>query len=414
MKLAFQIATIQLLAKLSQTIVAMLGVTFGIGMFIGMISLMKGLNGFTDDLAMATTPHIRIYNDVKLARTPLLEEVFPNQMNLVHHQKPKNERKDLKNGFQIISYIKNDPRVLAVSPQLSTQVFYNYGVVQLNGTIAGVDILQEDKMFDLQGKIKAGGIQELIPPNDCIMIGKGLAKKLNAKVGDRVTITTPQGYTMKLKVVGIFQMGIGAIDDIKSYANIATVQKIMQKDSRFITEVSIKLKDIKASARVAKEYEKLFNYKAEDWETANATILIGKVFRDILTFAVSFTLLVVAGFGIYNILNMTIYNKMKDIAILKATGFTSGDVVRIFMIQSILIGLVGSMAGLLMGFGLASWMASIPVDFGDTFSLTRLPVSFDPAYYYIGVIFGITTTALAGYLPSRKAGKIDPIQILRG
>jgi lipoprotein-releasing system permease protein len=414
MKLAFQIALIQLLAKPSQTIVAMLGVTFGIGMFIGMISLMKGLNGFTDDLAMATTPHIRIYNDVKLARTPLLEEVFPNQMNLVHHQKPKNERKDLKNGFQIISYIKNDPRILAVSPQLSTQVFYNYGVVQLNGTIAGVDILQEDKMFDLQGKIKVGGIQELIPPNDCIMIGKGLAKKLNAKVGDRVTITTPQGYTMKLKVVGIFQMGIGAIDDIKSYANIATVQKIMQKDSRFITEVSIKLKDIKASARVAKEYEKLFNYKAEDWETANATILIGKVFRDILTFAVSFTLLIVAGFGIYNILNMTIYNKMKDIAILKATGFTSGDVVRIFMIQSILIGLVGSIAGLLMGFGLASWLASIPVDFGDTFSLTRLPVSFDPAYYYIGIIFGITTTALAGYLPSRKAGKIDPIQILRG
>ncbi|SFF46964.1 ABC transporter permease [Thermoflexibacter ruber] len=414
MKLAFQIAITQLLAKLSQTIVAMLGVTFGIGMFIGMISLMKGLNGFTDDLAMATTPHIRIYNDVKLERTPLLEEIFPNQMNLVHHQKPKNERKDLKNGFQIVNYIKNDPRVLGVSPQLSTQVFYNYGVVQLNGTISGVDILQEDKMFDLQGKIKAGGLQELIPPNDCILIGKGLAKKLNAKVGDRVTITTPQGYTMKLKVVGIFQMGIGAIDDIKSYANIATVQKIMQKDSRFITEVSVKMKNIKESGVVAKEYSKLFDYKAEDWETANATILVGKVFRDILTFAVSFTLLVVAGFGIYNILNMTIYNKMKDIAILKATGFTSGDVVRIFMVQSILIGLVGSVAGLLMGFGLASWLASIPVDFGDAFSLTRLPVSFDPTYYYIGVIFGITTTALAGYLPSRKAGKIDPIQILRG
>jgi lipoprotein-releasing system permease protein len=414
MKLAFQIAITQLLAKLSQTIVAMLGVTFGIGMFIGMISLMKGLNGFTDDLAMATTPHIRIYNDVKLERTPLLEEIFPNQMNLVHHQKPKNERKDLKNGFQIVNYIKNDQRVLAVSPQLSTQVFYNYGVVQLNGTISGVDILQEDKMFDLQGKIKAGGIQELIPPNDCILIGKGLAKKLNAKVGDRVTITTPQGYTMKLKVVGIFQMGIGAIDDIKSYANIATVQKIMQKDSRFITEVSVKMKNIKESGVVAKEYSKLFDYKAEDWETANATILVGKVFRDILTFAVSFTLLVVAGFGIYNILNMTIYNKMKDIAILKATGFTSGDVVRIFMVQSILIGLVGSVAGLLMGFGLASWLASIPVDFGDAFSLTRLPISFDPTYYYIGIIFGITTTALAGYLPSRKAGKIDPIQILRG
>lgn len=414
MKLAFQIAITQLLAKLSQTIVAMLGVTFGIGMFIGMISLMKGLNGFTDDLAMATTPHIRIYNDVKLERTPLLEEIFPNQMNLVHHQKPKNERKDLKNGFQIVNYIKNDPRVLGVSPQLSTQVFYNYGVVQLNGTISGVDILQEDKMFDLQGKIKAGGIQELIPPNDCILIGKGLAKKLNAKVGDRVTITTPQGYTMKLKVVGIFQMGIGAIDDIKSYANIATVQKIMQKDSRFITEVSVKMKNIKESGVVAKEYSKLFDYKAEDWETANATILVGKVFRDILTFAVSFTLLVVAGFGIYNILNMTIYNKMKDIAILKATGFTSGDVVRIFMVQSILIGLVGSVAGLLMGFGLASWLASIPVDFGDAFSLTRLPISFDPTYYYIGVIFGITTTALAGYLPARKAGKIDPIQILRG
>jgi lipoprotein-releasing system permease protein len=219
---------------------------------------------------------------------------------------------------------------------------------------------------------------------------------------------------MTLKIVGLFQMGIGTVDNVRSYANISTVQTILQQDKGYITDINLKLKDLHEAKAIAPEYEKMFNYKAEDWETANATFLTGVIIRNILTYSVSITLLVVAGFGIYNILNMTIYSKMKDIAILKAMGFSGKDVRNIFLIQAVVIGLIGSAVGLGIGYGLSYLISQAPFDGGDVISLDHLPVNFDPKYYIIGIIFGVTTTALAGYMPSRKASYVDPIEILRG
>jgi lipoprotein-releasing system permease protein len=414
MTLVVEIAKTHLLSKPKQTIIAMLGVTFGIGMFIALVSLMTGLNNFTEELTMTSSPDIHIYHDVTENRPSIIEQMNSTGINLVHHQKPKNETPKLRNAVQITELIRNDERVTGVAPSISSQVFYNYGPVQLSGNVLGVDIIEEDKLFALHAKMKQGKIEDLKANHDGIIMGKGLARKLNVQTGDRVVITTPQGFTMTLKVVGVFQMGLGAVDNVRSYANLTTVQTILQKDHLYITDINIKLKDLHQAKTIAPEFQKAFGYKSEDWETANATFLTGNIIRNIITYSVSITLLIVAGFGIYNILNMTIHNKMKDIAILKAMGFAGKDVKRIFMIQSLVIGLVGSMFGLLIGFTLSSLIARAPFNGGDFISLDHFPVNFDPRYYIIGIVFGITTTAFAGYMPSRKASKIDPIEILRG
>ncbi len=392
----------------------MLGVTFGIGMFIALVSLMTGLNDFTEELTMASSPDIHIYNDITESRASIAEEINTNGINIVHHQKPKKETAKVRNALQITEMIRRDPRVLGVAPTLSSQVFYNYGPVELPGNISGVDILEEDKLFDLRSKMKAGQIEDLLSNNDGIIIGTGIARKMNVKVGDRIVITTPQGHTMPLKIVGLFQMGIGTIDNVRSYANISTVQTILQQDHSYITDINIKLIDLLEAKTVASEYQAMFGYKAEDWETANSTFLTGIVIRNIITYSVSFTLLIVAGFGIYNILNMTIMNKMKDIAILKAMGFSGKDVRLIFMIQSLVIGFVGSVVGLCIGYVLSYLIAQAPFDGGDMVSLDHFPVNFDAKYYITGIVFGVLTTALAGYMPSRKAAYVDPIEILRG
>ena len=414
MKLVVEIAKTHLVSKPKQTIIAMLGVTFGIGMFIAMVSLMTGLNNFTEELTMTSSPDIHIYHDVTQARPSIIETVNISGVNKVHHQKPKSETSKVRNAMQIAEVIRNDDRVTGVAPSISSQVFYNYGPVQLSGNILGVDIMEEDKLFDLRAKMKEGKIEDLKANHDGVIMGRGLAHKLNVRSGDRVVITTPQGYTMTLKVVGIFQMGLGAVDNVRSYANLSTVQTILQQDHLYITDINIKLVDLHEAKTIAPEFQKMFGYKSEDWETANATFLTGNIIRNILTYSVSITLLIVAGFGIYNILNMTIMNKMKDIAILKAMGFAGKDVKQIFMIQSLVIGLAGSVMGLLIGFALSSLIAQAPFNGGDFITLDHLPVNFDPTYYIIGIVFGVATTAVAGYMPSRKASKVDPIEILRG
>jgi lipoprotein-releasing system permease protein len=152
----------------------------------------------------------------------------------------------------------------------------------------------------------------------------------------------------------------------------------------------------------------------EDWETANASILAGTVIRNVMTIVVCLTLLIVAGFGIYNIMNMNIINKMKDIAILKATGFESNDITGIFLLQSLMIGIAGGIVGLLIGFGVSYILSRTPFPAGEVVRMKTFPVNFKLVHYMSGLFFGFLTTLFAGYFPSRRAAKIDPVQIIRG
>src|SRR6478609_4217636 len=259
-QLALHIAKTHLFAKKKQTVIASLGVTFGIAMFILMISFMTGVNKVLEDAALNSTPHIHIYHDVDPKRRSIIQEVnnSPGNWNVVHHMKAKDEQLNLKNGFAIADRIREEPAVLGVSPQLSSQVFFNNGPTQLSGVLAGVDIVQEDKLYDVRSKIKSGSMEELLSSSDGILMGTGLAEKLNVKKGDKVTIITPTGYTMLLRIVGTFQYGLGPIDQTRSYANISTVQKVLQKDTRYITDISIKVKNIDDATPLANKFRAMF------------------------------------------------------------------------------------------------------------------------------------------------------------
>jgi lipoprotein-releasing system permease protein len=125
-------------------------------------------------------------------------------------------------------------------------------------------------------------------------------------------------------------------------------------------------------------------------------------------------LLVVAGFGIYNILNMMIYEKMDTIAILKATGFSGADVKKIFIAISLSIGLAGAVIGTLLGLLFSVLIDHIPFDSPALPSVKTYPVDYGIQYYSIAVVFALLTTYLAGWFPSRKASAVDPVEIIRG
>jgi len=412
----FQIAKTHLLSRFKQSMIAALGVTFGIGMFIAMVSFMTGVNKLLEELMLSNTAHIHIYNDIKLEKESILDKVFPpsKSLNVVHDIKPKDIKQNIKDGFRILKLIKKDARVTGASPLLNAAVFYNYGSMQLNGTVVGVDIIEQDKMFDVKGKMVAGDMKSLLTVNNGIIIGSGLAEKLNLGVNDRVNITSSRGIQMQLNVVGIFTSGISMIDNAQSYSTLQTAQKISQRADDYITDLNIKIKNIEEASEMANRYAHQFGYKADDWLTTNAQILVSFTLRNFITYAVSIALLIVAGFGIYNILTMMIYEKMNDIAILKATGFSGGDIRKIFLSEALLIGLTGGLMGLLLGFLLSLAISRVPFESRAMISMKHLPVNFDPIYYLVGIAFSTITTLLAGYFPSRKAAKVDPVAIIRG
>lgn len=412
--LALNIARTHLLSKKKQTLVAMLGVTFGIAMFIVMISFMQGVNQFLEDSALDASPHVRLYKQITSERPSILDQEYSTALNVLHHQRPKQTNPNIKNGLIIAEHIAAQPGVLGVSPQVSTQVFFNNGTTPVPGMLAGIDVDSEEKLYKLSQRLTVGQLASLRSNPNGVIIGRLLAKKMNVKLGDKVNVTSATSGRALLRVVGIFSFGIQTIDDGRAYVQRAKVQELIQKDASYVTDLHIKMHEPMQAISFAKSLARQYGYKAEDWATANSAILAGEKIRGVMTFVVSLTLLVVAGFGIYNIMNMNVLNKMKDIAILKATGFGGKDIIAIFLIQSIIIGLLGALLGVLIGFGLSYLLSITPFEAGDFLAIETFPVKFDPKYYLMGVVFGVITTILAGYFPSKKASRIDPVAILRG
>jgi lipoprotein-releasing system permease protein len=233
-------------------------------------------------------------------------------------------------------------------------------------------------------------------------------------VGDNITVTSA-GAPVVMRVVGIFASGVKQIDETKSYANIVQAQNLMGKDRSYVTDIKINLVDYQMAPEVAKEIAALTGYKAEDWVQANSQLKVAFKIRAMILNSVVGVILLVAGFGIYNILNMTIYEKIKEIAILKAIGFSGPSVISIFLQQAIYIGLGGAIIGIVFGFSITLGFSKIYIGGGTPMgSLQYIPMSFYPPHYIEAIIFGILTTIAAGFFPARKASKVDPVTIIRG
>ena len=415
-KLILSISKTHLLSKFKQTATASLGVTFGIGAYITLVCFMTGMNKMLDDLILNQTPHIHIYNEIKASKKQpisLLKD-FKESIHIIQSVKPKQIQKKIPNALPILKLINEDERVKKALPQLKSQIFYIAGSIEIGGNLTGIDVLDEAKFFNIQDYIVQGTPEALYSNSNGILLGIGIAKKMSLKINDRVQISTINGDVFPLKIVGFYQSGIADLDAIQSFANIKTVQKIQGKSDNYITDINVKLFNIESAYSMAKQFEKQFNLTAIDIKTANAQFETGTSIRNLITYAVSITLLIVAGFGIYNILNMLIYEKMNDIAILKATGFSGKDVQLIFMSEAMIIGVVGGILGLIVGFILSHLIDLIPFETEALPTIKTYPINFNSWYYLIGMVFALISTFLAGYLPSQKAKKIDPVTIIRG
>lgn len=416
LKLIADIAQSLLLARWRQSMVAAIGVTFSITMFIALLGFMNGLNDLLDGLVLNRTPHVRLFNEIKPnPNQPInLSSEFKGGHNFIQSIKSSGGRLELYNSEAIIKALNADPRVLGLAPKITAPVLYNSGTIDITGVVSGIDVIAESAYYFFTDYVREGNPLDLKNVSNSIILGKGLAEKLLAEIGDVVQVTTSKGDQLPLKVVGFYQSGIADLDKVQSFASVSTAQKLLGKSNNYITDLQIKLKDLSQAPGVAKEYAQLFQTDAEDIQTANAQFETGSSVRSLISYSVGIVLLIVAGFGIYNILNMMIYDKMDSIAILKATGFSGSDVQRIFIGIALSIGIVGGLLGLLLGFLVSLFIDQIPFNTPSLPTIKTYPVNYNLMFYIIGIVFSLITTYLAGFFPARKASKVDPVIIIRG
>lgn len=416
LKLITDIARSLLLARWKQTLVAAIGVTFSITMFIALLGFMNGLNDLLDGLVLNRTPHVRLYNEAKPNEHQPVNRYkdFRSSYNFIRSVKAGANRQELYNSSAILATLSKDERVLGYAPKITSQVFFNAGTNDITGVINGIDVEEEIRLFHFKDYVTSGAAIDINKTSNSIILGKGLAEKLLANIGDVVQLTTAEGERFPLKVVGYYQSGIADFDKVQSFASVKTVQKIMGKPGNYITDIQVKLKDMNKAPAMAKEYSRLFQCDAEDIQTANAQYETGSFVRTLISYAVGITLLIVAGFGIFNILNMMIYEKMDSIAILKATGFSGRDVKWIFLIIAMGIGFIGGIAGLVFGYLVSLIIDQVPFTTSALPTVKTYPVNYSPVFYFIGALFSLITTYFAGWFPARKASKVDPVIIIRG
>ncbi|RZS98209.1 ABC transporter permease [Cecembia calidifontis] len=414
--LIVEIAKALMMARIKQTMVAAVGVTFSITMFIALLGFMNGLNDLLDGLILNRTAHVRFYNDIKPnEEQPIsLSEEFKGFYNIVRSVKPSVSRVSIHNNQAIIRTLKEDKRILGVASKIAVQAFFNVGNVDIPAVLNGIEVEEENRLFAFSDYVVSGNFMDLHYTSNSIILGKGAADKMMAEIGDYVQVTTAQGNRLLLKVVGYYQSGIGELDNLQSYVSLATAQKMLGETSSYITDIQVKLYDLDLSPALAKEYRSMFGIDADDIQTVNAQFETGSNVRSLISYAVGITLLVVSGFGIYNILNMMIYEKMDTIAILKAIGFSGKDVRNVFISIAVSIGFFGGLMGLFFGFLACLGIERIPFETEALPTIKTYPVNFNPKYYVIGAVFSLVTTYFAGFFPSLKASRVDPVEIIRG
>jgi lipoprotein-releasing system permease protein len=413
LKLAFFIASVQLNAKRGQTFAAVASVTFGITFFIYVAGYITGVNKYIRDITLIEYPDIRLFMESKLSRN-IIDKVFAGSINTIAHAKIKKQLLNVKNGKLMIKNLRSDWRVKAVSSTVKAQVFYTSGSSTITSSLTGIEFLNENQMFRIQDKLTQGSFDKFNVTVNSLVMGEALSARLNLKIGDQIVIVAENGRKITGILVGTVRTGIPEIDRELCYADQKMVQRILEVPASFVTEIKIKLNQRATSNMMLAELVQQYHCSGSDWQTDNAALFEGAALQDIIFNAIIIIVMSVAGFGIFNILNIIIYEKVKDISILKAIGFSDGDVKRIFMAQAVFIGLFGGILGATCGFAASYATSMVPYESEVFLSVHSLPINFSPSYYFAGLCFSLAVTCLAGYMPSRKAAKMDPIEILRG
>ncbi|MDX8386257.1 MAG: lipoprotein-releasing ABC transporter permease subunit [Gallionella sp.] len=387
------------------SLISMLGMALGVLALIVVLSVMNGFQKEIRERMLGASPHLEVVADGGM----------------------------LNDWQTVMDQVRQHPQVSSTAPYVSGQGMLSFGQSVKGVLVRGIDPAMETSITELSNKIKRGSLDALKSGEFAIVLGSDLARSLGVRIGEKVMLITPQGQITpagmmprlkQFRVAGIFEIGMAPYDDSLALINISDAQKLYRLGDA-VTGISTKLLDIDQAPRVSAEIQsRLPNAMyANDWTHQNSNYFRAVQMEKKMMFIILSLIVAVAAFNIVSTLVMAVTDKQADIAILRTLGASPRSIMRIFIVQGVIIGVIGTLLGSVGGIALALNLdVVIPFIenlFGvhflakDIYYISELPsdLHYDEVMWVAAMSFMISM--LATLYPSYRASKIQPAEALR-
>ena len=412
MSLSLAIAAAYMRHRKRASLISLLGVTIGVGAYIAIAAMMQGFQNYFVSQIIDVSPHVVMKDEFRAPPPQAALLVYGQDAAIaLHGQKPKEELRGIRNHRAVLQAVAAMPGV-AAAPALTAQALIRYGGRDLGVSLIGIRPEDERRVSNLEKDLTAGELENLYTTANGVMIGSGVAYRLGLGMGDRVTVVGPTGNRLTMKIAGIFNTGITNIDDGTAYALLKKVQ-VLQDRINVVNQIRLRLHDVDGARALAARLESRFGYRTEGWQETNSNVFSIFRIQNIIMYSTVGMIALVAAFGIYNIISTVVTEKHRDIAILKSMGFAARDIERVFLMQGLLVGLIGAVCGWLLGYGLIEALAAIRLPMEGFARHDGLILYRTPWHYVQSGVVGTLAAVLAAVLPARKAARVQPVEIVR-
>ncbi len=404
----------QLFSRKRQTVLILLGISFGTMIYVLIAGIQLGFRKYILDELLNNTAHILIQGQEDIINEKTLTPRFFGEKSLVTWISPpagKRSESRLENYLGWSERLSQHPEVMAFSPRLSVKGLAAFKDARASLSLTGVIPERHTKVTQLENYMREGTFQDLMGASNKVILGSGVMANLGARVNDTILLSTGIDEPRPYKIVGVIHFGNPGADDTMALAHLKDVQGLHKTPGR-ISEILVSLYDIDRSGDLAKQWDLTSADKVESWEEANASFMSMIKIQDVTRMIITLSILLVAGFGIYNVLSIMISQKHKEIAILRSIGFGPDRILSLFLVQGLLLGVTGGFLGLIMGLFLNLYFGSIDlgIEIGQG---SNLIISYSPSIYITAFSAACAASFIASYFPARKASELTPIEIIR-
>jgi lipoprotein-releasing system permease protein len=394
-------------------LLSVLGVTVGIALFIMAQAVSQGFKNFYVQSTVGTRGSIVIGDRFQSRYSMLMGDSLENKMIAIENQKPRKFYPGIPDAYRVIRVLKTYPQVVACSPIVEDRAFIRSGLLSEVTNVQGIDLELHLDTTDLSKQVIKGSLEEFRNDGSSILIGSLLADKMQIDPGENVYIKSDEGDSRRFKVAGVFQSGINAIDEKTVYLHRKAAQSVLRKPY-YTSSILVRVQNPEEAPALAAAFEDHLSHRSRPWQDREKAMLA--TFQAISIFATISVaaIILMAGFAIFFILNMSVLNKTKEISILRSMGYFRSDISAIFLWQGALLSLLGIFTGSLLGALLTGTVSTIPIKIRGIFQADHFIVTWAWEHYLTAAILSMITCFLSAYYPARRAARLQPVDVLRG